>query len=247
MTLAGSTNDNEILDLGCDQFDAGGVCVKDIEPIVFGNNKHAEGYPLGAYFDNDFTYDDANGDGVIDQTELNFDLDNDGSTDSTVFLGYPIPRYEVSWSNSFDLFNRRIRISGLFDYRGGHVKDNLTEAFRCGFNICRGLNDATASLEDQAQAQTRRSSVSTSAGYLEPGWFIKLREVSLTFFAPDSWAEAIRTDRLSLTVTGRNLATITDYEGSDPEVEGFSGTFGSRDFLTQPQVRFWTARLNVAF
>jgi hypothetical protein len=248
MTISGSTNDNEILDLGCDQFDAAGeVCLKKIEPIVFGNNKHAVGYPLGAYFDEDFSYNDANGDGIIDQSEISFDLDGDGLTDSTVFLGYPVPRFEVSWNNSFSLFNNALRISGLFDYRGGFVKDNLTEAFRCGFNICEGLNDKNASLEDQAQAQTRRSAVATSAGYLEPGWFIKLREVSVTFFAPNSWAQALQLDRMSLTVTGRNLLTITDYEGSDPEVEGFSGTFGSRDFLTQPQVRYFTARLNLAF
>ena len=117
-----------------------------------------------------------------------------------------MPRYEVSFFNSIDLLNGRIRLSGLFDYRGGHKKYNLTEAFRCGFNICKGLNDASASLEDQAQAQTRRSGVSTAAGFLEPGWFIKLRELSLTFSAPESWARAVQTNRLSLTLTGRNLA-----------------------------------------
>ncbi len=250
MSLSGSTNDNEIVDLGCDIVDPNdaSICLKEIEPIVIGNSqKQTEGRPLGAFFDEDFSFNDANGDGIIDLSEINFDLDGDGTNDSTVFLGYPVPRYEVSFFNSFDLFDGRIRLGGLFDYRGGHKKYNLTEAFRCGFNICEGLNDPSASLEDQAQAQTRRSSVSTAAGYLEPGWFIKLRELSLTFSAPDSWARAIRTDRMSLTLTGRNLATITDYEGADPEVEQFSGGFGSRDFLTQPQVRYWTARLQFSF
>ena len=41
--------------------------------------------------------------------------------------------------------------------------------------------------------------------FLEPGWFIKLREVSLTFFAPDSWARAFRAGELSLTLAGRNF------------------------------------------
>jgi TonB-linked SusC/RagA family outer membrane protein len=249
MSLSGSTNDNEIVDLGCDQVDPNDAsnCLKEVEPIIIGAQKHQKGYPLGAFFDEDFTYSDANGDGIIDLTELNYDLDGDGSTDSTVFLGYPIPRYEVSFFNSFELFNNRVRLSGLFDYRGGHKKYNLTEAFRCGFNICRGLNDPTASLEDQAQAQTRRSAVATNAGFLEPGWFIKLREVSLTFNAPASWARAVRTQNLRLIFTGRNLATITDYEGSDPEVQESVNNFGSRDFLTQPQVRYWTARLAFSF
>ncbi len=236
MTLSGSTNENEIVELG-----------EGVEPIVFGSQKHTEGRPLGAWFDEDFEFSDANNDGIIGQDELNFDLDGDGSTDSTVFLGYPIPRYEVSLYNALTFLNGRVRLSGLFDYRGGHKKYNLTEAFRCGFNICRGLNDPDASLEEQANAQTRRSGVSTAAGYLEPGWFIKLRELSLTFFIPDDWAQKFRMDRMSLTLTGRNLATITDYQGSDPEVEQFSGAFGSRDFLTQPQVRYWVARLNLTF
>lgn len=235
-TLSGSTNDNEILQLG-----------EGVEPITFGSQRHAEGYPLGAFFDETFTFNDANGDGIISTSELNFDLDGDGATDSTVFLGYPLPRYEASWFNAFTLFNGRIRVSGLFDYRGGHKKYNLTEAFRCGFNICKGLNDPSSSLEEQANAQTRRSGVNTAAGFLEPGWFIKMRELALTFNFPDSFAKAVRTDRLSLTLTGRNLFTITDYKGADPEVEQFSGAFGSRDFLTQPQVRMWFARLNVAF
>jgi hypothetical protein len=71
--------------------------------------------------------------------------------------------------------------------------------------------------------------------------------VSLTFNFPQNWARAVRTDRLSLTFTGRNLATITDYSGSDPEVEESVNNFGSRDFLTQPQVRYFLARLNVSF
>lgn len=248
-TISGSTNDNEIVELGCSRFDANDptLCVEDIEPIVFGAQKHAPGYPLGAFFDEAFTFSDANGDGIIDLTEISFDLDGDGATDSTVFMGYPLPRYELSWANNIDLFDGRVRLSGLFDYRGGHKKYNLTEAFRCGFNICAGLNDATTPLQDQAEAQTRRASVATNAGYLEPGWFIKLRELSLTFLAPDSWANALQTNRLSLTLTGRNLATITDYQGSDPEVQESVNNFGSRDFLTQPQVRYFTARLNVAF
>jgi hypothetical protein len=236
MTISGSTNSNEIVELG-----------EGVEPIVFGSRKHTEGYPLGAFFDEAYSYEDTNGDGVIELSEMNYDLDGDGSTDSTVFFGYPLPRYEASLLNTFSLFSGRVRLSGLWDYRGGHKKFNLTEAFRCGFNTCEALNDPSVSQERQAAAQTRRGGPGTDAGFLEPGWFVKLREVSLTFNFPQNWARAVRTDRLSLTFTGRNLATITDYSGSDPEVEESVNNFGSRDFLTQPQVRYFLARLNVSF
>ena len=226
--VSGSTNSNEVIELG-----------EGVEPIVFGSQKHAEGYPLGAYFQESYTYEDANSDGIITTDELTF-------SDTTEFQGYARPRYELALSNSISIANR-IRISGLFDYRGGHLMNNFTEAFRCRFNICQGLNDPEASLDEQARAQTQRSSVQTLTGFLEPGWFIKLRELSLTFLAPNSWAEAFGGSRLNLTVTGRNLLTITDYTGLDPEVQQGTGNFGSREFLTQPQVRYWTARLQVTF
>ncbi len=59
---------------------------------------------------------------------------------------------------------------------------------------------------------------------------------------------AFRASRLSLTLAGRNLWTITDYSGVDPEVNAFAqDNFATSDFESQPQVRYWTARLNVGF
>ncbi len=88
----------------------------------------------------------------------------------------------------------------------------------------------------------------TIAGFIEDADFWKLRELSLTFFAPDSWARVFGSDRASLTLTGRNLFTISDYTGLDPEVNfGQQGQFTTADFLTQPPVRYWTARLNLTY
>ena len=152
----------------------------------------------------------------------------------------------MSWFNTFRL-GERFRLSGLWDYRGGHKKMNLTEYFRCLFNICQGLNDASTSLEEKAAGQTARTGPGTRAAFVQPAWFIKLREVSLTFMAPQSWAQALKLSRLNLVLTGRNLATITDYSGFDPETSSQTGDFTGRDFLTQPQVRYWLARLNITF
>jgi hypothetical protein len=89
----------------------------------------------------------------------------------------------------------------------------------------------------------------TNYGYVEDASFLKLREVSLTFFVPDGLASKFRASRMSLTVSGRNLATWTDYTGLDPEINsaGSGSNFGVSEFLTQPPVRYWTARINVNF
>ena len=149
-----------------------------------------------------------------------------------------------------DDFGGKVILGTQFDYRGGHLVVNSLEQFRC-FSVqnCRGLYDASAPLEQQALVQaTFLPGGGNSVAFLEPGWFIKLRELSLTFEAPDRWARAFRASRLSLTLAGRNLWTITDYSGVDPEVNAFAqDNFASGDFESQAQVRYFTARLNVGF
>ena len=65
--------------------------------------------------------------------------------------------------------------------------DNSIEQFRC-FSIgnCRGLYDRTAPLSRSRRGPRPPSSpgAGNSVAFLEPGWFIKLRELSLTFEAP---------------------------------------------------------------
>ena len=53
---------------------------------------------------------------------------------------------------------------------------------------------------------------------------------------------------LSLTLTGRNLATWTKYRGADPEIsQSGQFNFSVADFLSQPPVRYFLARVNVTF
>ena len=89
------------------------------------------------------------------------------------YVGNSIPRDIVSISNGFDLFNRKLRINALFDYKGGYSINNGTYSFQCGNNpACPGLSNPNASLEDQAAAvaftreelpRTRRSAISRTA------------------------------------------------------------------------------------
>jgi hypothetical protein len=161
-----------------------------------------------------------------------------------------LPTKEASLNSSLALFGGRVVLGTQFDYRGGHLVDNSLEQFRCfSIVICRGDYDKTAPLEEQARAQsTFLPGGGFDVAFLEPGWFIKLRELSITLAAPDAWARTFRASRLSLTLAGRNLWTITDYTGVDPEVNAFAqDNFATSDFESQPQVRYWTARLNIGF
>jgi len=233
LSLSGSVYNNRLIELG-----------EGVEPIVFGFGlqRHVEGYPLGGYWARPITgFDDANSNGIIEAGEVTVG-------DTAIFRGRALPNKEASLNSTLTLFGGTVRIGTQFDYRGGHYIDNAIESFRCTpvFN-CRGLIDRTAPLEEQANAQAVVNEA-TEWGYYEPAWFIKLRELSVTLFAPDAWARSFRASRLSLTLAGRNLWTITDYSGVDPEVNAFAqDNFATSDFESQPQVQYWTARINVGF
>ncbi len=83
---------------------------------------------------------------------------------------------------------------------------------------------------------------------MEEADFLKFRELSLTFFAPQNWARLFRSRGMSITLAGRNLGTITDYTGMDPETNFAGGAnFNAIEFLTQPPVRYFTARVNLSY
>ena len=233
LALSGSINNNKLIELGA-----------GVEPIIFGFGlqRHEEDLPLGGYWARPILgFDDTDGDGIISAGEVTVGPD-------PVFRGRALPNKEAALNSTVTLFDGRVRVGTQFDYRGGNYIDNAIESFRCTPVLnCRGLVDRTAPLEEQAKAQAVLNEA-TEWGFFEPAWFIKLRELSLTVFAPDAWARSFRASRLSLTLAGRNLWTITDYSGVDPEVNAFAqDNFATSDFESQPQVRYWTARLNIGF
>jgi TonB-linked SusC/RagA family outer membrane protein len=233
VALSGSLTSNKLIELG-----------EGIEQITLGfYQQHVEGYPLGGFWGLELTgFDDANGNGIIERDEYTV-------SSEPVFQGSPLPTREASLNTTFSFFKGRIRLGGQFDYRGGHIIDNSIENFRCTpVFSCRGLYDRNAPLEEQARAAAVVNEGADVFAFFEPGWFIKLREVSLTYNVPERIAAAFRTSRMSVSVSGRNLWTITDYSGVDPEVNAFAqDNFASSDFESQPQVRYWIVRLNVGF
>jgi hypothetical protein len=129
---------------------------------------------------------------------------------------------------------------------------------------CEGVSDPNAPLWQQARfiaqrfgavdptspdpANPRR--ITTVSGYIEKADFIKWREVSVTLGVPQRLVRAASMLRgASLTVSGRNLATWTDYTGLDPEINetGGGSNFSQGEFNTQPPLRYVILRVNFNF
>jgi TonB-linked SusC/RagA family outer membrane protein len=238
VTLNFSTNSNKLLKLG-----------EGIAPILFGANsvqRHQEGYPLGGFWARPYTFSDIDGDGIISRAGCPGATCEITLADSDQFLGAVFPKREMSIRPSLTFF-KLVNVAALIDHRGGNKHLNFTARFRCvSFGSCQEANDPASSLEDQARVIAGLEG--SDAGYIEDASFTKLRELSVTLSAPKEWTDRLRTGGVSLTLAGRNLKTWTDYRGFDPEInENGQSNFLTDDFLTQPPVRYWTARLNVNF
>ena len=81
--------------------------------------------------------------------------------------------------------------------------------------------------------------------------FLKLREVSVSYSLPDAWANAIRANRATVSVAGRNLYTWTRYGGIEPEAMFLGGSrggnFSAWEQTTLPQLTQWVVTVNLGY
>ncbi len=228
LDFVGSIVDNKLKKLG-----------EGIQPVIFGLQRHVEGYPLGGYWDEVYTYADKNGDGLIGRDEV--------QVGETQYLGSPFPTTDISINGRLGFFGNRLVAKALLNFRGGQKLYNNTGAWRNGNSNTRELNDPKASLADQARAIASKF-YGTNAGYIEDASFWRLREVSLTYNVPRTWARMFGVNHLSITLAGQNLALWTKYTGLDPEINSTGqSNFVVQEFLSQPPVRSWKARVNISF
>jgi TonB-linked SusC/RagA family outer membrane protein len=236
-TIAGSHNNNRVKKLG-------------VPPIIFGDQRHQDGYPLGGYWALPYTFEDVNGDGAITSENCPGDGCELTLGDTAVYLGSPFPSWDLTFGSGITVF-KYVRLSALVNRRTGNKLLNFTEEFRCLLNVCQALNQSidpsvkkTSSLADQAAGVAALQG--SDAGYVQDGSFWKIREISLTFAAPDQLAHKFGVGGVSLTFAGRNLGTWTKYKGLDPEINENGGLqFSTDEFLGQPPVRTYTVRMDV--
>ena len=97
---------------------------------------------------------------------------------------------------------------------------------------------------------TRDNPSKTRDGFFQSGAFVKLREVSATFTAPEAMVARLRGARsLSFTASARNVHTWTKYRGVDPETDFTASETSNvpQDFQTVGPPSFFIFRLNVGF
>ena len=116
------------------------------------------------------------------------------------------------------------------------------------------MNDPARSDEDK---RVRQQDPSVNNGvFIQQADFIKLRDISVTYTLPRSWAQRFGTDRLAITLAAHNVGFLwkPHYTGPDPEVNftgvndpGSQFAFVRVDSWTAPMARRVTASIEVGF
>jgi TonB-dependent starch-binding outer membrane protein SusC len=165
---------------------------------------------------------------------IRYDQDKDGDF-LDHYLGKPYPDWQGGFGGNLTLF-KRWRFYSLWEYRGGdYTITDLTDAFRqasptLGRNLT-GAAQVEATLLNPASTAQQRLEAAKLWAYkykaLSPydglnqnksGDFVRWREVSVTYDAPTTLASKLRVRDLGITLSARNVALWTKYDGIDPEV-----------------------------
>ncbi len=171
------------------------------------------------------------------------DLDKNDTIDSRdrVCMGNIYPKWTGGFSTTLSYKN--LSLYGRFDYALGHIIYNDLAARIMGqmvgtMNVIDWVYDTwtpehtDASLpkfvyaDQQIKKNITRSNLATAAvdnessRFYEKGDYLALREVTLSYLLPKSVTSKFKISSIQAYVTGQNLAYITKYTGTSPELGG---------------------------
>ena len=157
-------------------------------------------------------------------------------------IGDAEPDFQMSFNNSIT-FLKQFDFSFLLHLKQGGENINLS-------TLLTDLGGTTPDLDTQAGID-RAGSGFVATRFIEPSDYVKLREIALYYRFPKSILDSFggTISNIKLGVSARNLFTITDYTGYDPEVSvnGSSGLSSGIDVTPFPSTKQFYFHLNVNF
>jgi len=149
-------------------------------------------------------------------------------------IGDANPDFRMSFTN--DLTYKNWNLHFLLDWQQGSDILNLTKLLYDFGQVSADYADPIPG-ESQTVGEKRLAGFATTASnYVEDASFLKLREITLSYDLPMTFVQGLwrgaRYARLS--VSARNLFTITSYTGHDPEVSNFGNQPVARNIDVAP-------------
>jgi TonB-linked SusC/RagA family outer membrane protein len=225
-----SANKNKVLELNGPDFAA---------PNSFGIARVAEGHPLGVFYGPTYTRD-AGGNIVYNN---GIPVRNPVAS----LIGDPNPDYIAALTNDFSFLNNFTLHTQIDAIQGQEV-----------FNFTRRILETPAfgngkeyekELSGEVPVGYFNARRTIFEEYIEDGSFVKLREVALNYNLAQSFVRSLGVREVILSLMGRNLLSLDDYSGYDPEVNVASQNTLVRgfDWSTIPLPRSYSFGLTVNF
>jgi TonB-dependent SusC/RagA subfamily outer membrane receptor len=249
-TISVSRNDSEVVDLG-DQ---------DEISVGFGVT-HRPGFPIASWFHRRIVDAQFDGDGRHIRDTMICDDGAGGTTPCfneagqivapAIFLGRSEPLYEGAFSSTVTLMER-VRLYGLVDFKDGFRKWDHVTRVRCSlFNICLENADPLQFVDsDPALLASYQNADNFGATYIANSSFFRFREVSVSYLVPSDLAERFGARGATISLSARNLGTLTRWTGMDPEARflgGARGLFGGLEQNHLPQTTSFITSVNLTF
>ena len=214
----------------------------------------------GGVFIGDYIYQDTNGDGVIDDSDM-------------TFIGNPEPKFTWGFGNTFSYkgFDLSFQFSGSYGNKvmnyqrrfldiTGSTSNQLTTVLDYA-RLAKYEADGPDDYRNYYVVNTNSTMprLSTESGvnknnrvsdaYVEDGSYIRLQNVSLSYTLPRKLIHKIYLTNAKIYCNIQNLFTITKYDGFDPEVGSLRGNalLNGVDYSRYPSPRIYTVGVNLQF
>jgi hypothetical protein len=189
----------------------------------------------------DVVYIDQNGDGNIN------DLDR-------TIIGNPNPKFNFGLNTSVSLNQLTLDLFFYGVYGNEIINSNLWDQINPFINSPRNISRTayqnawrTDAPSDKYLRLNAAPNSNLTDRYVENGSFMRLGQATLSWKVPVKGNKTFK--GLNIYASGRNLFTITNYSGYDPEVNSFAfdGTRIGIDLASYPNVRSFLLGFNVTF
>lgn len=189
-------------------------------------------------------FEDVNGDGE-------FDVNNDrrivGTANPDFFGGitnnFKWRGFDLSFFLQYTYGNEQLNWNRFFQEHGGTRSTNFSIS-----QLDRWQQPGDITMIPRMTADNYASDIRPSR-FLENGSYMRLKNITLGYNLPASFAKKIGMASARVYLSGQNVFTITDYTGLDPELTGTASNTLTQgiEFYSMPQPRTFMAGVNLNF
>ncbi|HOY04664.1 MAG TPA: TonB-dependent receptor [Saprospiraceae bacterium] len=198
-----------------------------------------EGQPIGSFYilENDGKNESTNEEQVVDQNGDGI-IDQGNRSPDRYFAGSALPTYTYAFTPA--LRYKNFDLSMVWRGSGGNkIYNSIRRSFSFFENL--GKSNLLKSSENLGLFTSKYS----SDLWLEDGDFLRFENLTVGYTMRTGKWKNVRSLRISL--TGNNLALLTQYTGLDPELNASGGGGSGADAGIYPRTRSVALGLNIGF